>query len=44
MNRYETRLRELGVVLPDLPAPIANYLPAKRSGHLVFAAGHVTAE
>jgi enamine deaminase RidA (YjgF/YER057c/UK114 family) len=44
MNRYETRLKELGVTLPDLPAPIANYLPAKRSGNLVFTAGQVSTE
>ena len=44
MNRYETRLRELGVTLPDLPTPIANYVPAKRSGNLVFTAGQVSTE
>jgi enamine deaminase RidA (YjgF/YER057c/UK114 family) len=44
MNRYETRLQELGVALPELPAPIANYLPAKRSGNLIFTAGQVSTE
>jgi enamine deaminase RidA (YjgF/YER057c/UK114 family) len=44
MDRYETRLQELGVVLADLPAPIANYVSAKRAGNLVFTAGQVSAE
>ena len=40
----ESRLRELGVELPEMPTPIANYIPAKRSGNLVFTAGQVSAE
>jgi enamine deaminase RidA (YjgF/YER057c/UK114 family) len=44
MNRYEVRLQELGVTLPEIPAPIANYIPAKRSGNLVFTAGQVSTE
>jgi hypothetical protein len=43
MNRFEERLCEIGVALPDLPKPIANYIPAKRSGNLVFTAGQVSA-
>jgi hypothetical protein len=31
------------VTLPNLPAPIANYVPAKRAGNLVFTAGQVSA-
>ena len=42
MNRYEARLREMGVTLPTLPKPLANYVPAKRSGNLVFTAGQVS--
>ena len=42
MDHYEARLRELGVTLPTLPKPIANYVPAKRSGNLVFTAGQVS--
>src|ERR1700719_469209 len=44
MSRYESRLHELGVSIPDLPKPIANYVPAKRSGNLVFTAGQVSSE
>ena len=44
MSRHESRLRELAVSIPDLPKPIANYVPAKRSGNLVFTAGQVSSE
>jgi enamine deaminase RidA (YjgF/YER057c/UK114 family) len=44
MSGYEARLQELGVSLPELPTPIANYVPAKRSGNLVFTAGQVSSE
>jgi enamine deaminase RidA (YjgF/YER057c/UK114 family) len=43
MSRIEERLGEMGVTLPNLPTPIANYLPAKRAGNLVFTAGQVSA-
>jgi enamine deaminase RidA (YjgF/YER057c/UK114 family) len=43
MSRIEERLGEMGVMLPDLPTPIANYVPAKRAGNLVFTAGQVPA-
>jgi enamine deaminase RidA (YjgF/YER057c/UK114 family) len=35
----EQRLRELGIVLPEPAAPVANYVPAVRTGNLVFLAG-----
>jgi len=44
MNRHEGRLQDLGVSLPELPRPIANYVPAKRTGNLVFTAGQVSSE
>jgi enamine deaminase RidA (YjgF/YER057c/UK114 family) len=44
MSSHETRLRELGITLPEMPTPIANYVPAKRAGALVFTAGQVSAE
>lgn len=43
MNHYEERLQELGITLPILPTPIANYVPAKRVGNLIFTAGQVSA-
>jgi len=38
----ETRLRELGIVLPAAPAPGGNYLPARTIGNLVFLAGVIS--
>jgi enamine deaminase RidA (YjgF/YER057c/UK114 family) len=35
----EARLRELGLVLPALPKPVANYLPYRLAGNLLFLAG-----
>ena len=36
----EARLQELGIELPNPPAPVANYVRSVRSGDLVFLAGH----
>lgn len=38
-NDPEARLRELGIVLPDVAAPVANYVNAVRTGKLIFLAG-----
>lgn len=35
----EARLKELGLVLPTLPKPVANYLPYRLAGNLLFLAG-----
>ncbi|MBC8092767.1 MAG: RidA family protein, partial [Pseudonocardia sp.] len=35
------RLRELGIELPEVAAPAGAYVPARRSGNLVFTAGQV---
>jgi len=37
----ETRLRELGLELPAVPAPAGAYVPATRAGHLIFTAGQL---
>ena len=37
------RLADLGVTLPDAPAPAANYVPAVRSGDLLFVSGQISA-
>jgi enamine deaminase RidA (YjgF/YER057c/UK114 family) len=36
----EARLKELGLELPSPAAPVGNYVPAVRSGNLVFLSGH----
>ena len=38
---HEARLSELGITLPVAVAPTANYVPARRSGSLVYIAGQV---
>ena len=42
MGRVEQRLRQLGITLPTPPTPVANYVPAKRVGNLVYTAGQVS--
>lgn len=41
MSRIEDRIRELGLSLPELVAPVAAYQPAVISGNLVFTAGQL---
>ncbi|MFL6142973.1 MAG: RidA family protein [Labedaea sp.] len=38
---WRERLAELGIELPAVPAPAGAYVPAVRSGSLVFTAGQV---
>jgi enamine deaminase RidA (YjgF/YER057c/UK114 family) len=39
MSTIEARLRELGLELPPVPVPVAEYVPAKRVGDLVYVSG-----
>jgi enamine deaminase RidA (YjgF/YER057c/UK114 family) len=41
MTSITARLAELGIRLPAVPAPVAAYLPAVRSGSLVFTSGQL---
>ena len=35
----ETRLKELGIVLPVMATPVANYVPYRLAGNLLFLSG-----
>jgi enamine deaminase RidA (YjgF/YER057c/UK114 family) len=35
----ETRLKDLGIVLPPLPKPVANYLPYRLVGNILYLSG-----
>lgn len=39
MTTAEHRLAELGIVVPQLPPPVAIYVPAVRTGRVVYASG-----
>ncbi|MBM3239034.1 RidA family protein [Candidatus Poribacteria bacterium] len=38
--KIEKRLEELNLTLPELPKPVANYVPAVKAGNLLFVSGH----
>jgi len=42
MGRIDDRLKELGISLPPPRAPLANYVPARRVGNLVYTAGQIS--
>src|ERR687883_382344 len=35
----EDKLKDLGLTLPTVPAPVANYVPFKRAGDVVYLSG-----
>ncbi|MFA5538130.1 MAG: RidA family protein [Gemmobacter sp.] len=43
-GKIEARLAELGAVLPDAPAPAANYVPFVKSGNTVYVSGQISAD
>ncbi|MBI2874836.1 MAG: RidA family protein [Firmicutes bacterium] len=38
---YEAKLKEMGIVLPAVPKPVAAYVPAAVTGSYVYTAGQV---
>ncbi len=38
--KVENKLAEMGLTLPSPPVPVATYVPAVRSGNLLFVSGH----
>ncbi len=41
MGKIEDRLKELGIVLPRPPKPVANYLPGVKVGEILYVAGTI---
>lgn len=42
MSAIDRRLSDLGITLPEAPAPAANYVPYVISGNLVFVSGQIS--
>jgi len=41
-GKFEARLAEMGVTLPEAPAPAANYVPYVISGNMVYVSGQIS--
>ncbi|GAB4131730.1 MAG: RidA family protein [Ignavibacteriales bacterium] len=38
---FEEKIRELGIEIPESPKPLASYVPAVKSGNLIFTSGQL---
>jgi len=41
---YEDKLESLGITLPEAPVPAGNYMPAVKTGNLLFISGQIPLE
>lgn len=39
---FETKLAEMGIELPDAPAPAANYVPSVQVGEMLYVSGQIS--
>ena len=39
MHLFEENIKLLGIIIPDMPAPLANYVPYKVSDNIVYVSG-----
>lgn len=39
MHRFEENIKQLGINIPDMPTPFANYVPYKLSDNIVYVSG-----
>lgn len=42
MGKFESRLSDMGVRLPDAPAPAANYVPYVQVGETLYVSGQIS--
>lgn len=41
MGHIDARLNELGIVIPEVAIPVANYVPAQTTGNVLYTAGQL---
>ncbi|HMB12816.1 MAG TPA: RidA family protein [Roseovarius sp.] len=41
MSQFEKKLAEMGVILPEAPAPAANYVPYVQAGDMLYVSGQI---
>lgn len=39
MGKIEKKLKKMGIEIPDVPKPVASYIPAVQTGNLIFTSG-----
>jgi len=42
MGKIEKKLKAMGIILPDIPKPVASYVPCVQTGKLVYTSGQAS--